>query len=302
MRTYFLEGLQELELLGVGGTFVEDGLWLRELVGRTVLLFLLGVFLDLPQWLACVLYFLGIGSKTLDDVLDLGIGFLILPTVLVGPLGGEEWLCGFDGVFPELQFVLLGVVGGSLLVERQGVRQVDRCSVVELGVFFYSRLFVDGLECSHAAQSLIEVDVCLSVGQADYDLVDGGAPAESVDGAGSDSKGFHSFECGSIVEVEVAEFLICLLPDGGAQEKVLVIGTEAHFVAWKSVEETSLMQDRSIEHADVPYFQSAIGVSGGQSATVLEGDNRCEVFLAIVSLPDHHFWSVEVIFGAEYLE
>ena len=48
---------------------------------------------------------------------------------------------------------------------------------MELGVFFHSWLFVDGLECPHATQPVVEIDVCLSVGQADNDLVDGGTPA-----------------------------------------------------------------------------------------------------------------------------
>lgn len=48
---------------------------------------------------------------------------------------------------------------------------------MEFGVLFYSWLFVDSLECSHAAQPLIEVNMRLSVGQTDDDLVDGGAPA-----------------------------------------------------------------------------------------------------------------------------
>lgn len=102
MRAYFLEGLQELELLGVGGTLVEDGLRLRELVGRRVFLFFLRVFLDLPEWLACVLYFLWVCSQALDDVLDLGIGLLVLSAVLVGALGREEWLCRFYWVLSEL--------------------------------------------------------------------------------------------------------------------------------------------------------------------------------------------------------
>ena len=50
------------------------------------------------------------------------------------------------------------------------------------------------------------------------------------------------------------------------------------------------MQEGSIEHADVPYLESAIGVPGGQSAAVIEGNDGGELFPGVVGLPDQHFW------------
>lgn len=59
--------------------------------------------------------------------------------------------------------------------------QVHRRTIVKFRIFLDSRLFVDRLQGSHPAQTLIKVDMGFSICQTNNDLVDGGAPAKAID-------------------------------------------------------------------------------------------------------------------------
>lgn len=64
--------------------------------------------------------------------------------------------------------------------------QINWRREVELRIFLYSGLFVDGLQSTHFAEPFIEVYVGLTVGQTNDYLIDGWAPAQTTDGAVSD--------------------------------------------------------------------------------------------------------------------
>lgn len=92
MRTDLLDGLQELKLFGVHRHVFIHRLMLVELVCISEEGLLFRILLQLPKWLTSIFHFLRIRTETLNGVLHEGIGFAVLPPVLVRTLNRKHGL------------------------------------------------------------------------------------------------------------------------------------------------------------------------------------------------------------------
>ena len=148
VRTYLLQSLQELKLLCVCWTVIENGLGLGELIGFREFLLLFRVFLELPQRLSGVFNLLWICIELLDGVLNEVVSFVILTTVFVWPLLWEERLFGLRRVISNRQGCFLRVVCHGLFVKRKRVRVVDWSRVAKCGIFGDRDCLLVGLQSS----------------------------------------------------------------------------------------------------------------------------------------------------------
>jgi len=91
------------------------------------------------------------------------------------------------------------------------MREVDRSSKIKFGILVYPWLLVYCLQCPHATDTLIEIDLCLTIGQTHNNLVDSCAPADAIDRGSTDSQSLDSFESCCIIKVHVT-FLLFNIP------------------------------------------------------------------------------------------
>jgi len=91
------------------------------------------------------------------------------------------------------------------------MREVDRSSKIKFGILVYPWLLVYCLQCPHATDTLIEIDLCLTIGQTHNNLVDSCAPADAIDRGRAYSQSLDSLESRRVIKMHVA-FLFFNIP------------------------------------------------------------------------------------------
>lgn len=142
MWANFLYGLQILELFCISGVLIGNKLWLGVFIGLGEELILLCKVIEFPKLFSCIFYFLRVRIKSLNNMMNLSIRHIILPTPLIGPLLRYIRFLGQNRISPHLQEFLFLIIDFLLLIQRQRMRIVDWMGIVKFGIFVYSGLLV----------------------------------------------------------------------------------------------------------------------------------------------------------------
>jgi len=90
------------------------------------------------------------------------------------------------------------------------VRKIDRSGIPQIWIFLHSGLFINGLQGSHFAQSLIKINLSFSGRQAHNNLINGSTPTQSMNRSITNSQRFNPLKSSSIIEMNITILIINL--------------------------------------------------------------------------------------------